>query len=149
VTRLTDLPLEIYGKWGRHAWPGAPLARHVRARGVWGEALIRLYNTAKIVLNITNWDPALYRALNQRVFDVPATGAFLLTDYSPELEEHYRVGEEIVCYRDVEELRSKVQYYLAHDDELSAIARRGYERALTLPAIRDRMAEVVRRAEAL
>jgi hypothetical protein len=83
-----DLPLELYGKWGKHARRNPALARRVRGRGAWGQALIDLYNTAKVVLNITNWDPARYVALNQRVFDVPATGAFLLTDYSPELEEH-------------------------------------------------------------
>ncbi|HZS66628.1 MAG TPA: glycosyltransferase [Burkholderiales bacterium] len=146
--RLTDLPLEIYGKWGKRARYGSPLRRQLRARGIWGEALLRLYNTSKIVLNITNWDPARYRALNQRVFDVPATGAFLLTDYSPELEEHYRLGDELVTYRDVDELHDKACYYLAHDDERSTIARRGYERALTLPTIRDRMAQVVRVVEA-
>ncbi len=144
VGRLTDLPLEIYGKWGKLARLGSPLRRRLRARGIWGEALILLYNTSKIVLNITNWDPARYGALNQRAFDVPATGAFLLTDYSPELEEHYRIGEEIVCYRDVDELKDKARYYLSHDTERDAIARRGYERALTLPTIRDRMEEVIR-----
>ena len=145
---LTDLPLEIYGKWGKHARHGSPLARLLKARGIWGEALLGLYNTSKIVLNITNWDPARYAALNQRVFDVPATGAFLLTDHSPELEELFRLGEEIVTYRDVDELRDKARYYLAHDAERAAIARRGYERALTLPSIRDRMAEVIRVVEA-
>ena len=146
--RLTDLPLEIYGKWGKRARRGSALRRQLKARGIWGEALVRLYNTSKIVLNITNWDPARYAALNQRVFDVPATGAFLLTDYSPALEEHYRLGEEIVAYRDTDELRDKARYYLAHDAERSAIARRGYERALTLPTIRDRMAHVIRVVEA-
>jgi spore maturation protein CgeB len=148
VSRLTDLPLEIYGRWGKRARPGSPLRRLVRSRGIWGEALVRLYNTAKIVLNITNWDPARYVALNQRVFDVPASGAFLLTDYSPELEQHYRIGQEIVCYRDLDELKDKARYYLAHDAEREAIARRGYERALTLPTIRDRMAEVIRVVDA-
>jgi spore maturation protein CgeB len=146
--RLTDLPLEIYGKWGKRARYGSPLRRQLKARGIWGEALVRLYNTSKIVLNITNWDPARYPALNQRVFDVPATGAFLLTDYSPALQEHFRLGEEIVTYRDVDELRDKARYYLAHDAERTAIARRGYERALTLPTIRDRMAQVIRVVEA-
>ena len=140
---LTDLPLEIYGKWGKHARHGSPLARLLKARGIWGEALLGLYNTSKIVLNITNWDPARYVALNQRVFDVPATGAFLLTDASPELEEHYRAGEELVTYGSAEELRDKARYYLAHDAEREAIARRGYEKALRLPTIRDRMAAVI------
>ena len=148
VSRLLDLPLEIYGKWGKQARFDAALRARIKARGVWGEALLAVYNRSKIVLNITNWDPARHVALNQRVYDVPATGAFLLTDYSPELEEHYRIGDELVCYRSVDELKDKARYYLAHEAERAAIARRGYERALTLPTIRDRMAAVIRHVNA-
>jgi len=144
---LLDLPLEIYGRWGKRSRNSA-LKRRVKARGVWGADLVRLYNTSKIVLNVTTWDPARYAALNLRVFDVPATGAFLLTDYSPELEQHYRIGEEIACYRGVEELKDKARYFLAHDAERERIAARGYEKALTLPTIRDRMVEVIARVEA-
>ena len=148
VSRLLDLPLEIYGKWGKRARRQPGINKLIRAKGVWGEALIRLYNTSKIVLNVTNWDPARYVALNQRVFDVPATGAFLLTDYSPELEEHYRVGKEIACYRNVEELREKASYYLAQDAERERMAAAGYRKALTLPTIRDRMRAVIDRVAA-
>jgi spore maturation protein CgeB len=147
VERLLDLPLEIYGKWGKHSRGNRALQARLKARGVWGAELLRLYNTCKVALNITNWDPARYVALNQRVFDVPASGAFLLTDYSPELEQHYRIGEEIVCYRDADDLREKARYYLAHDAERRAIAARGYQRALTLPTIRDRMRELIAKVE--
>jgi spore maturation protein CgeB len=148
VNRLLDLPLELYGKWSKHTRFNAALRSLVKDRGVWGDALLQLYNTTKVVLNITNWDPARYVALNQRVFDVPATGAFLLTDYSPELEEHYRIGEEIACFGTVEELRDKATYYLAHAAEREAIARKGYEKALTLPTVTERMRAVIRQVEA-
>jgi spore maturation protein CgeB len=148
IGAILDLPLEIYGSWGKRARFRPELRRHLRGKGIWGDALLRLYNSSKIVLNITNWDPARYVALNQRVFDVPATGAFLLTDYSPELEEHYRIGEEIVCYGDAAELRDRARYYLAHDAERETIARRGYEKALTLPSVADRMRTVLRELEA-
>jgi len=144
VSQLVDLPLELYGKWGKYARASPALRRCVKARGAWGEALLRLYNTAKVVLNVTNWDPARYVALNQRVFDVPATGAFLLTDYSPELEEHYRIGEEIACFASAEELADKARYYLAHDAERETVARRGYAKALTLPTVAERMRTVLR-----
>jgi spore maturation protein CgeB len=148
VERLLDLPLELYGKWGKHARGRSPIARHVKAKGIWGEPLIRLYNGSKVVLNVTTWDPALYPALNQRVFDVPATGAFLLTDYSPELEEHFRIGEEIVCFREIEELRDRARYYLTHDAARERVAAAGYRKALSLPTIVDRMRQVVARVEA-
>jgi spore maturation protein CgeB len=149
VSQLAELPLELYGKWGKQARSNRALRRRVKARGAWGDALLSLYNTTKVVLNITNWDPARYVALNQRVFDVPATGAFLLTDYSPELEEHYRIGEEIACFSSAEELRDKAGYYLAHDAERQAIARKGYAKALTLATITDRMRSVLRQLESL
>ena len=79
---------------------------------------------------------------------VPATGAFLLTDYSPELEEHYRIGEEIVCFTDVEDLKEKARHYLANDARREEIARKGYAKALTLPTIADRMRAVIRQVEA-
>ncbi len=143
VRRLEGLPLEIYGKWEKTTRFSPALRRRLTAKGVWGETLVRLYNRPKVVPNITNWDPARYVALNQRVFDVPATGAFLLTDASPELEEHYRIGEEVVTFGSAEELRDKARHYLAHDGERDAIARRGYEKALRLPTIRDRVAAVI------
>jgi spore maturation protein CgeB len=148
VNQLLDLPLEIYGKWSKQARFDFALKKHLVAKGVWGEALLQLYNSSKIVLNITNWDPARHVALNQRVFDVPATGAFLLTDYSPELEEHYKIGKEIVCFTDVADLKDKARYFLANDAQREEIARRGYERALTLPTVTDRMRAVIQHVNA-
>jgi spore maturation protein CgeB len=148
IRPLLDLPLEIYGQWGKQARSNAALRRRVRGKGLWGEALITLYNHSKVVLNITNWDPARYVALNMRVFDVPATGAFLLTDYSPELEEHFRIGEEIACYRDARELHEKARYFLDHDAEREAIARRGFEKAQRLPTVADRMRWLIQRVGA-
>ena len=97
LQELLHLPLEIHGKWSKARRWRPHLRKRIASKGMWGEELVRLYNTSKIVLNITGWDPALYGGLNMRVFDVPATGAFLLTDYSPELEEFYEIGSDIDC----------------------------------------------------
>jgi spore maturation protein CgeB len=148
VDRLLDLPIDIYGKWLRHNRFDFALRKRVKAKGAWGEELLDIYNSSKIVLNISGWDPARFTGLNQRVFDVPATGAFLLTDYSPELKEFYEIGEEIVCFAEIEELREKALYFLEHEDERETIARRGFERALTLPTIDDRMRTVIEHVSA-
>ena len=140
---LLDLPLEIHGKWGKASRSHPRLRKRIASKGIWGEELVRLYNTSKIVLNITGWDPALYGGLNMRIFDVPATGAFLMTDYSPELEEFYEIGTEVECFGEAGELADKLAYYLAHEAERESIARRGYEKSLTLPTIGDRMKAIV------
>jgi spore maturation protein CgeB len=144
IAQLLDLPIELYGGWlqKRNRFNLA-LRRRVRGKGVWGPELVELYHSSKIVLNISAWDPEEFSGLNLRVFDVPATGAFLLTDYSPELEEYYAIGAEIVCFRGVAELREKLRYFLDHPAEREAIARRGFQKSLTLPTITDRVKSMV------
>jgi len=143
LSGLLHLPIEIYGKWKRKSRFNLALRKRLKAKGIWGEELVSLYNTSKIVLNVSGWDPSQYSGLNLRVFDVPATGAFLVTDYSPELDEYYRVGEEIVCFNSKEELADKLVYFLKNEGKRESIALKGYERALRLPTIGDRMKSII------
>ncbi|MEW9900543.1 glycosyltransferase [Chitinivorax sp. PXF-14] len=138
---LRGLPVEIYGPgWRkpRNGWEPA-IWRRVKADGIWGEALNRVYNESKVVLNITGWNAANKTGLNMRVFDVPATGAFLLTDYSDELAEYFEPGKEVETWRTPEELADKLRYYLAHDAAREAIARAGHERVLKLESFEAKM----------
>lgn len=141
VEHLLDLPIEIYGPGWRKKRNlfNLALQRRVKARGIWGEDLVELYNTSKIVLNITGWNTAAYTGQNLRVFDVPACGAFLLTDHAEDLRAYFVPGAEIETYRDGKELREKILYYLAHDREREAIAKTGLRRAGALPSVSDRM----------
>ena len=77
-----------------------------------GEELVGLYNKTKIALNISQWDTASLSGLNLRIFDIPACGAFLLTDYSDALAEYFKPGEEIETFKDIAELKDKLSYYL-------------------------------------
>lgn len=89
-----------------------------------------LYNRAKIVLGASyilasrNWT-----SLKLRDFDVPMSGAFYLTSFSPELAELYDDGNEIAMYRNITELRRLVALYLGNGGLRSKIARAGQERA--------------------
>ncbi len=144
VSQLLDLPIELYGGWllKRNRFNLA-LRRRVKGKGIWGPELVELYHSSRIVLNISAWDPAEFSGLNLRVFDVPATGAFLLTDYSPELEDYYTIGKDIECFRSVAELRAKLRYYLEHPAEREAIAHSGYQKSLTLPTVTERVKAMI------
>ena len=74
--------------------------------------------------------PAAIRQLKGRTFEIPGTGGFLITEYVEELDEYYRLGQELVCFHTVDELVDRARYYLAHDAERRAIAQAGYERTL-------------------
>jgi len=121
----------IYGnRWTRNY----PLISHdlkqkIHDQSVWGEALHRTLQDAKIILNITRGP--FYGAetgVNLRIFEALAAGCFLLTDYCEELEELFVVGEEIEVFRSASELAEKVDYYLKHPARRIDIAKRGYEK---------------------
>ncbi|MDR2488805.1 MAG: glycosyltransferase [Desulfovibrio sp.] len=89
------------------------------------DELPRLYPRAAVNFNCTS--KQMKGAVNQRVFDVPATGAFLLTDYREQVENLFEPGREIICYRSPEEAGDLARYYLAHPEArlaVSAAARR-------------------------
>lgn len=90
--------------------------------------LPRLYNAATINFNATSRQ--MKGAVNQRVFDVPACNAFLLTDYQEQMDELFTVGEEVICYKEPDEIEALIKYYLNHESERKRIAKKGYERVI-------------------
>jgi spore maturation protein CgeB len=95
------------------------------------------YNACDMNFNATSLQ--MSTAVNQRVFDVPACGAFLLTDDQDELQDLFRVGEEIITYKDKEQIPELVKYYLAHEEERNNIAMCGKERVLKDHTYRKRL----------
>lgn len=105
-----------------------PLEKCFMGKTVAHEDLPRLFRNSKINVNIHHLQSST--SLNLRVFDVPAAGGFLLTDYMPGLENLFEIGREVVVYRTPEELADKVRYFLRHPDERQEIARRARQRVL-------------------
>jgi len=91
-----------------------------------GETVRKIYRASKIVLNINH--PQSKYGVNTRTFEVPSCEAFGIFDYINGLEDLFNIGEEIVCYNNITELQELIRYYLAHPEERSAIAEKGYKR---------------------
>jgi spore maturation protein CgeB len=99
------------------------------------------YNACKINFNATSLQ--MREAVNQRVFDVPACSAFLLTDYQKSLDELFEVGKEIAAYESKEEIPGLVKYYLGHPREREEMAGRGRERVLKEHTYRHRLEKLI------
>ncbi len=83
------------------------------------------YPMSKIGFNCTSRQ--MKGAVNQRVFDVPASGGFVLTDYREQMEALFEPGREIVSYSDISEIRPLLDKWLSDDAgraEIVAAARR-------------------------
>jgi len=93
--------------------------------------MIKIFNQSKINLNLSNASRGDIRQIKGRDFEIPGCGAFLLTEYSKELEDYYVLEEEISTYNDIHELIHKCRYYLDHEEQRKKIADNGHQRVLT------------------
>ena len=120
---VVDQGLSVVGDIG---WRSVlPHAKHENAVP-YGAALAQIYATTDVSLNATSLQ--MPTAVNQRVFDVPAAGGFLLTDAQGEVSDLFAPGEEVILYHDAAELGDLCRFYRTHDSARRAIALRAHER---------------------
>jgi spore maturation protein CgeB len=123
----------IYGsKWGKRNLSNPKILKALKGDYIGGKELVELYNSSRIVLNITTWgtDAKSRSGINMRVFEVPACGAFLLTDGSRDLENAVTPGKHVVVYEDIQDFEGKLKYYLQNEDARRHIAEQGYNHVI-------------------
>lgn len=124
---------ESFKIWGQGFWGPIPKDSVAYTRHQWqwvtGREKVVVFNATKINLNVQNFQNDIF-GVSSKVHQIAACGGFQLVDYKPDLEIQYKIGEEVIAFRDAEELREKVAYYLRHPDERAGVAARGRERAL-------------------
>jgi spore maturation protein CgeB len=86
------------------------------------------YPASEVNFNCTSLQ--MKGAVNQRVFDVPAAGAFLLTDHRGQIERLFEPDTEIALFRGVEEIGPLVERFLADAEGRERVARAGRARVL-------------------
>jgi spore maturation protein CgeB len=87
-------------------------------------------------------------ANNLRLYEGTGMGALLLTEHHRNLQDLFRIGTEVVSYRNAKEAADLVGYYLEHEQEARQIAAAGQARTLSAHTWIDRMERVVRLVEA-
>ena len=98
------------------------------AKDVYAPEYRQICAGAKVVLG-WNIDPTIDLYFSNRTWYTLGCGGFLLTAYSPSLEEIFGRGKELDWFETVEECCDKLEYYLQHDEERRKIARSGYQLA--------------------
>jgi hypothetical protein len=117
--RQHQVPVQVYG----YGWKN----------GGWVDNGVELFNRSVINLGMggIGYSEGLTN-VKTRDFEIPAAGGGLyLTSFNPDLALHFRIGEEIVCYRSRDESLELVRYYLKHPDEAFAIADRARRRCVS------------------
>lgn len=111
-----------------------------------GEAFgLEMYNilhNSKITLNRHSEISENY-ANNMRLYEATGTGSLLITDYKDNLNELFKIDEEIEVYNNADELIDKISFYLENEDQRKKIAGAGQERTLKEHNYENRMKELV------
>ncbi|UCH81564.1 MAG: glycosyltransferase [Nitrospiraceae bacterium] len=100
-----------------------------------------LFNACKINFNATSMQ--MKEGVNQRVFDVPACGSFLLTDDQSSLYELFERGREVITYKNKEEISGLVTYYLKNQSAMERIAENARNRVLSQHTYRHRLEKMI------
>lgn len=126
VCALGGLDVKIFGSptW-EDLLRGTPIEGAYQGRGISYDECCNFYASCCISLNIH--PPYLHSGPNQRDMDIPMCDGFLLTDLHLHAQERmsgfFAPDTEIALYNDAAELRKKVEYYLAHPDERTAVTQ--------------------------
>ena len=115
--RAEGVPLKLFGG-GFPRWTGPTPLRAVHAgRCIFAEEKAHAYRSAAGVLN--NLHPAEIHGVNARLFEAAGCGAAVLTEYRPTLPELFAIGDEVLAFRDFDELITQARQLLS-DRGLSA-----------------------------
>lgn len=102
-------------------WQDKAPSKYFKGDFIDNTELHKYYASAKIVLNDTRDDMKKAGFISNRVFDVTASGGFLISDYMPEIESFY--GNSIPMFKNKEELKALLSYYLSHPEERAEKAK--------------------------
>jgi hypothetical protein len=85
-----------------------------------------IFSRAKIILGIGGILHCTdFSALKLRDFDAPMSGSFYLTQFNPDLDIFYSIGDDIDIWFDLNDLYNKCVYYLNNEIERERIALSG------------------------
>jgi len=119
LNQLVGYDVKIWG----NSWEKASVVAREKwqHRDVIGDDFCRVCASAKIILNIVRKQNI--PAHNMRTFEVPACGGFLLGTYTAEQDALFPEGVSMAYFRSIDDLKIKIDYYLAHNGERRIIAQ--------------------------
>jgi spore maturation protein CgeB len=144
---LLDFNFKIWGTdWDMHSALAACIQRGGERIGT--DEIVKIFNATEININLHS---STYHKginpfgdfVNPRTFEIIASGGFQLADRRSPLQGLFETGEELVVFNDLNDLRSKITYYLDNPGERARIIKRGRQRILREHTYEIRMKEML------
>jgi spore maturation protein CgeB len=136
-----EAPVDFWGFGVESLTPESPIRYHYNGEA-WGIDMYRILAQSKIAIN-RHVDIAGRYAANVRLFEATGVGTLLVTDDKDNLNQLFKVGQEVVSCSSPKQCIEQVKYYLEHENERLAIARAGQQHTLREHTYQHRMEELV------
>ena len=146
VKELASYPVRLWGGgWTKARDP--EIRRMVAGSLVLGREKLLVYSGSLLSLNHHHPLNDIF-GVNTRTFELAAAAACQVVDLKEDLPALLKPGEEVLAYRDLEELKRHLDYHLVHPDEARAIGANARQRALKEHTLRHRIDEIIAAVEA-
>lgn len=109
-----------------------------------GAEHVKAINTGKMYLSFSK-TVAGFNNVKVGLFEAMACKQVVITEYMEELEDYFEIGREILCFKNVGELKEIISYYSTHSEELEQIRENAYARFLQEHTYVERWVDVLRK----
>ena len=130
IAAILDVPDVNFRLWGP-LWDRSPHFPQIKKR--FGQIEILGKEDYNFAVNGTKIGLVFLSGLNRdtytrRCFEIPATGTFMLAQYTPDLAEMFAEGIEAEYFRSPAELITKIRFYLRNESDRARVAAAGQAR---------------------
>jgi len=109
--------------------------------------IANIYRNSKIALNFITKINKCSLQMSDRIYKILGCCSFCLTQPIPGLEQLFQDGKHLVVFDGYEDLCSKIEYYLKHEEEREKIAKQGQQEVLEKHTISTRVREYLKEIE--
>lgn len=144
---ISDFDLGVWGPGVERIPSTSPLKQHIRGSKTPASVWTKIYSASKIILCMHYKDPEGKIPCHQaspRVYEALACRAFLMVDAQKDVLTLFKDREELVVFREIDELRRLLQYYLERPKERQMIAETGRKLVLEKHTYKHRILEILR-----
>lgn len=153
ATKITQLErsflLEQMGEiCNTHFYSSAPASlKNAKLRGPlkYMDEMPCVFRYSKLNLNPTL--KCIQSGIPLRALDIMGAKGVLLSNYQPELAEHFENEKDLILYESMEDAVAKADFYLRHEDLRKVIALNGYQKVKASFSYPERINELFRIAQ--
>ena len=138
-----QFPTVVYGE---SLWESVLGHRYHGRVNYYTDEIVHIYNRYTIHVNISKFQ--LRTAINQRPFDVPACGGFLITDIRDDILELF-ASDEVVTFETTDDLLEKIRNFFYDKALRSEYVRKARKRVLAEHTYDHRINEILNKVQGI